>query len=148
MDNLRRQADEQEVTLRSQEDELSSKKQELEGLKQEESRLEQKQKESRDKLDDLTKNLRDTQLQISQAKAKITQLQEQHRQMNDAITVCDTAIESGDPSCVGDTSLDIEPEFRNPEYRKLATLEQVCLPLFLLPGKRGKLTQFTLWFYL
>jgi hypothetical protein len=63
---LRRQAEEQEQSLKSQEDELSSKKQELEGLKQEEAELEHQQKDSREQLESLTKNLQDTQLQISQ----------------------------------------------------------------------------------
>ncbi|KAK7864692.1 hypothetical protein R5R35_010951 [Gryllus longicercus] len=116
VDNLRRQADEQEQTLKVQEDELTSKKQELEGLKQEEANLEQQQKESRNKLDNLTKNLQDTQLQISQAKAKITHLQELHRQMNDAVQLYDTAIESGDATAVPDTTFSINPEFRDPEY--------------------------------
>nr|CAD7428704.1 unnamed protein product [Timema monikensis] len=119
VDNLRRQADEQEHTLKSQEDELNSKKQELEGLKQEEAGLAQQQKDSRNQLDNLTKNLQDTQLQISQAKAKITQLQEQHRQMNDAVVMYDSAISSGDTSSVGDASLNITPEFRDPEYSRI-----------------------------
>jgi septal ring factor EnvC (AmiA/AmiB activator) len=67
---LRRQAEEQEQSLKSQEDELSSKKQELEGLKQEEAKLERQQKDSREQLDNLTKNLQDTQLQISQVIGK------------------------------------------------------------------------------
>jgi seryl-tRNA synthetase len=67
---LRRQAEEQEQSLKSQEDELSSKKQELEGLKQEEAKLEHQQKDSREQLDNLTKNLQDTQLQISQVIGK------------------------------------------------------------------------------
>ncbi|XP_067001966.2 epidermal growth factor receptor substrate 15-like 1 isoform X2 [Anabrus simplex] len=120
VDNLRRQADEQEQTLRSQEEELSSKKQELEGLKQEEAKLEQQQKESRNQLENLTKSLQDTQLQISQAKAKITHLQEQHRQMNDAVAMYDLAISSGDASTVPDTSFNIAPEFRDPEYSRVA----------------------------
>ncbi|XP_049860000.1 epidermal growth factor receptor substrate 15-like 1 isoform X3 [Schistocerca gregaria] len=119
VDNLRRQADEQEMSLKAQEEELNSKKQELEGLKQEEARLEQQQKDSRNQLDNLTKNLQDTQLQISQVKAKITHLQEQHRQMNDAIAMYDTAITAGDTSTVVDTSLNIKPEFRDPEYLRI-----------------------------
>nr|CAD7260565.1 unnamed protein product [Timema shepardi] len=110
VDNLRRQADEQEHTLKSQEDELNSKKQELEGLKQEEAGLAQQQKDSRNQLDNLTKNLQDTQLQISQ---------EQHRQMNDAVVMYDSAISSGDTSSVGDASLNITPEFRDPEYSRI-----------------------------
>lgn len=49
----------------------------------------------------------------------ITQLQEQSRQMNDAITACNTAIEAGDASSVPDTALRINPEFRDPEISKL-----------------------------
>lgn len=63
---MRRQAEEQETSLKSQEEELSSKKQELEGLKQEEARLEHQQEDFRKKLDNLSQNLQDSQLQISQ----------------------------------------------------------------------------------
>lgn len=68
VDNLRRQAEEQETSLKSQEEELSSKKQELEGLKQEEARLEHQQEDFRKKLDNLSQNLQDSQLQISQVR--------------------------------------------------------------------------------
>lgn len=68
VDNLRRQAEEQESSLKAQEDELTNKKQELEGLKQEEMRLEQQQEESRKKLDTISQNLQESQLQISQVK--------------------------------------------------------------------------------
>lgn len=72
---------------------------------------------------------------VLQAKAKISQLQEQQRQMNDAIALCDNAIEAGDPSQVADTALRIDPEFRNPEYNFVAgirigetpTTQQVCI---------------------
>ncbi|PNF19457.1 Epidermal growth factor receptor substrate 15-like 1 [Cryptotermes secundus] len=120
VDNLRQQAEEQEQSLKSQEDELSSKKQELEGLKQEEAKLEHQQKDSREQLDNLTKNLQDTQLQISQAKAKITHLQEQHRQMKDAVSTYEAAISSGDAATVSEASLHIKPEFRDPEYSRIA----------------------------
>lgn len=55
-----------------------------------------------------------------QAKAKITHLQEQHRQMKDAVATYDSAISSGDASTVGDASLNIQPEFRDPEYTRIA----------------------------
>lgn len=54
-----------------------------------------------------------------QAKAKITLLQEQHHQMTDAISLADTAINTGDVSAVPDWSLSIEPEFRDPVIKKL-----------------------------
>lgn len=66
MDNLRKQADEQEVTLKIQEAELSSKKQELEELKILEHKLEKDQTEMGKKLDDLNNMLQNSQLQISQ----------------------------------------------------------------------------------
>lgn len=50
----------------------------------------------------------------------ITQLQEQTRQMNDAITACDTAITSGDIGSIPDISLRITPDFRDAEYKKLS----------------------------
>ncbi|XP_063238176.1 epidermal growth factor receptor substrate 15-like 1 isoform X2 [Bacillus rossius redtenbacheri] len=120
VDNLRRQAGEQEAALRAQEEELSSKKTELEGLRQEEARLEEQQRDFRGRLDGLTRNLQDTQLQISQAKAKITDLQEQHRQMNDAISAYDSALSSGDLSSLSDTMLNLSPEFRSPEFSRIA----------------------------
>lgn len=55
-----------------------------------------------------------------QAKAKITHLQEQHRQMKDAVAMYDTAISSGDASVISDASLNIKPEFRDPEYARIA----------------------------
>lgn len=50
----------------------------------------------------------------------ITQLEEQTRQMKDAITACDTAIDSGDPTTVPDVALRINPEFRDPSIQKLS----------------------------
>lgn len=116
MDKLRFQADEQAEVLKAQENELTSKKEQLENLRKEEERLEQQKLDSDAQLNRLTTNLQDTQLQISQAKAKITQLQEQQRQMNDAITACDSAIETGDANSVADTALRINPDFRNAEF--------------------------------
>lgn len=66
MDNLRKQADEQELTLKVQEAELSSKKQELEELKILEHKLEKDQSEMSKKLDELNNMLQNSQLQISQ----------------------------------------------------------------------------------
>ena len=57
---------------------------------------------------------------LLKAKAKITQLQEQHRQMKDAITTCDAAISSDDAVLVSDATLNLEPEFRDPEYNRVA----------------------------
>lgn len=39
--------------------------------------------------------------------------------MNDAITACDAAIESGDAASVADTVLKINPDFRDPQYTKI-----------------------------
>lgn len=55
--------------------------------------------------------------------------------MNDAIVACDSAIESGDGSIVSDTILNINPEFRDSQYRKISltngdTTKQVILFLF------------------
>ncbi|KAJ1523908.1 hypothetical protein ONE63_010459 [Megalurothrips usitatus] len=119
VDKLRMQADEQEQVLKAQEEELTSKKQELENLKQEETRLAQQQDQFKQKLESLTKGLQDSQLHISQAKAKITLLQEQRHQMTDALALYDTAINTSDVSGVPDWSLSIEPEFRDPDIKKL-----------------------------
>ena len=59
-------------------------------------------------------------ISFMQAKAKITHLQEQHRQMKDAVSMYDTAISSGDASVISDASLNIKPEFRDPEYARIA----------------------------
>jgi hypothetical protein len=40
--------------------------------------------------------------------------------MKDAVTACDSVISSGDASTVSDTSLNIKPEFRDPEYTRIA----------------------------
>lgn len=68
VDNLRRQADEQELTLKVQEADLSSKKQELEELKTLEHKLEKDQVEMGKRLDELNSMLQSSQLQISQVK--------------------------------------------------------------------------------
>ncbi|XP_018318653.1 epidermal growth factor receptor substrate 15-like 1 isoform X2 [Agrilus planipennis] len=119
VDKLRTQAAEQAEAVASQEAELNSKKQQLESLKQDEQMLEQRKNENAKKLENLTSNLQETQLTISQVKAMITQLQEQTRQMNDAITICDSAIDSNDPNVVPDASLRITPDFRGSEYKKI-----------------------------
>lgn len=52
-------------------------------------------------------------------KALTTQLQEQTRQINDAISHCEAAIQSGDVSQVPDTALRITADFRDSEYTRL-----------------------------
>lgn len=42
--------------------------------------------------------------------------------MNDAILSCDGAIELGDISQVPDATLRIKPEFRDPDYNKILTI--------------------------
>lgn len=42
----------------------------------------------------------------------VSQLQESQRQMTDALTMCKSAIEANDVSCVSDYSLKLEPDFR------------------------------------
>ncbi|XP_044744453.1 epidermal growth factor receptor substrate 15-like 1 isoform X2 [Coccinella septempunctata] len=113
VDKLRTQASEQAATVSAQESELNSKKQQLEGLKQEEERLEKELAESTNTLDNLTTSMQDSQLNISQAKALQTQLEEQTRQLSDAIKSCETAINSNDATLVPDTTLRINPDFRN-----------------------------------
>lgn len=39
--------------------------------------------------------------------------------MNDAITACDSAIESGDASSVPDTILSINPDYRDAQFKKI-----------------------------
>ncbi|CAH1163780.1 unnamed protein product [Phaedon cochleariae] len=119
VDKLRIQAAEQAEMVKAQETELNTKKEQLEGLRIEEQRLEKQKADSIKKLENLNSNLQETQISISQAKALITQLQEQTRQMNDAISACDMAIESGDTSQVADATLKIKPEFRDSEYKKM-----------------------------
>ncbi|KAL1501933.1 hypothetical protein ABEB36_007160 [Hypothenemus hampei] len=119
VDKLRVQANEQAELLASQEMELKSKKELLDGLKQEEQRLEDQKNDSLKKLETITTNLQETQLSISQVKALTTQLQEQSRQINDAISVCEAAILSGDPTQVTDAHLRIIADFRDFEYTRI-----------------------------
>lgn len=63
---LRSQADEQERTLKDQEDELNQRKQELDSLKAEETRLESSLKNSEVFHEELNSNLQETHLLISQ----------------------------------------------------------------------------------
>ncbi|XP_066150911.1 epidermal growth factor receptor substrate 15-like 1 isoform X2 [Euwallacea fornicatus] len=119
VDKLRAQANEQADLVAAQESELKTKKEQLDGLRQEEQRLEDQKNESLNKLQSMTSNLQETQLNISQVKALTTQLQEQSRQINDAISICEAAIQSGDLSVVPDTTLRISAEFRDAEYSRL-----------------------------
>lgn len=55
--------------------------------------------------------------------------------MNDAIAACDSAIENGDATVVPDTILNINPDFRDPQYMKLGltngdSTKQVLCSLF------------------
>jgi chromosome segregation ATPase len=67
---LRSQADEQERTLKDQEDELHQRKQELDSLKSEEQRLESSLKNSEIHHEELNSNLQETHLLISQVRYK------------------------------------------------------------------------------
>lgn len=67
---LRSQADEQERTLKDQEDELHQRKQELDNLKAEETRLESSLKNSEIHHEELNSNLQETHLLISQVSFK------------------------------------------------------------------------------
>lgn len=74
-------------------------------------------------------------INLFQVKAKITQVQEHQRQMNDFIALAESAITSGDASTVPDTSLNFQPEFRDPSYTKLVNGFQVkifCIKCFYL----------------
>lgn len=61
----------------------------------------------------------------SQVKAMVSQLQESQRQMNDALTMCKSAIEANDVSYVSDYSLKLEPDFR--EARTVFEPKEVVL---------------------
>lgn len=52
-------------------------------------------------------------LSCVQIKAFVTQLEENQRQMNDALAICQTAIDNNDPTHASYYSLKIEPEFRD-----------------------------------
>ncbi|XP_050294330.1 epidermal growth factor receptor substrate 15-like 1 isoform X2 [Anthonomus grandis grandis] len=118
VDKLRAQANEQAELVATQETELKSKKEQLDGLRQEEQTLENQKNDYLKKLESLTSNLQETQLNISQVKALTTQLQEQTRQINDAIVLCENAIEMGDASQVPEQALRIAADFQ--EYSRLA----------------------------
>lgn len=59
----------------------------------------------------------------------ISQLQEQTRQMTDAISLCDIALQAGDASNVAETSLRISPEFRESQYTKVGMNHEDCIPI-------------------
>lgn len=69
---------------------------------------------------------------LFQIKALVTQLEENQRQMNDALAVCQSAIEANDPSQASYFSLKIEPDFR--EAKKALDPKPVCI--FALVGVR------------
>lgn len=77
-------------------------------------------------------------------------MQEQTRQMNDAISACDAAIESGDATSVGDTILKINPDFRDPQYTRIAMVngdstKQVCIVIGFVENLKYRVT-FLEWF--
>ncbi|XP_046445364.1 epidermal growth factor receptor substrate 15-like 1 isoform X2 [Daphnia pulex] len=102
---FRTQAEEQENTLRTQEAEVAAKKQELNNLRSEELRMEQQMQAASLQLDKLQNTLQDTHLQISQIKARMTVLQEHQHQIDEALVAYDEALETGDPSRLGDNVL-------------------------------------------
>ncbi|KAF0760905.1 epidermal growth factor receptor substrate 15-like 1 isoform X1, partial [Aphis craccivora] len=119
VDNLRRQADEQELTLKVQEADLSSKKQELEELKTLEHKLEKDQAEMGKRLDELNSMLQNSQLQISQFKNKVNQLEENKRQMENTIESTEKALAEGNVYAIPDSLLTFNLEFRDLECSRL-----------------------------
>lgn len=119
VDNLRIQADEQELTLKVQEAELSSKKQELEELKSLEHKLEKDQAQMSKKLDELNNMLQNSQLQISQFKNKVNQLEENKRQMENTIDSTEKALIEGNAYAIPDSLLTFNFEFRDLECSRL-----------------------------
>lgn len=113
VDKLRQQAAEQASTVASQEAELSSRKEQLESLKQEEQKLQNELDSNIKTLDHLASSMQESQLNISQAKALQVILEEQNRQITDAITMCEQAINSNDVSQVPDSYLNVKAEFRD-----------------------------------
>ncbi|XP_073999615.1 epidermal growth factor receptor pathway substrate 15 isoform X2 [Rhodnius prolixus] len=119
VDKLRKDAEEQATLVRSQEDELLSRRKELEALLQEETKLENENIEQSRKLSSLCNFLQESQLNISQIRSIIVTIQEQQRQLKEAIEVVDTAIVNNETSTVPNRFLDLEPQFRDPSYKRL-----------------------------
>ena len=116
VDKLRTQANEQADLVANQEKELSDKSGELDLLRNEEQQLEMKRFGSEQKLNDLTNKFQESQLNISQIKSKIAQFQDYQRQLENAVEVCDNALETEDYSVVPELVLQIEPEFKRSEF--------------------------------
>uniref|UniRef100_A0A023F0U2 Putative synaptic vesicle protein ehs-1 n=2 Tax=Triatoma infestans TaxID=30076 RepID=A0A023F0U2_TRIIF len=119
VDKLRKDAEEQASLVRSQEDELLTRRKELEALLQEETKLENENMEQSRKLSSLCNFLQESQLNISQIRSIIVTIQEQQRQLKEAIEVVDTAIINNDTSTVPNRYLNLEPQFRDPSYKRL-----------------------------
>ncbi|XP_032791226.1 epidermal growth factor receptor substrate 15-like 1 isoform X1 [Daphnia magna] len=102
---FRTQAEEQENTLRTQEAEVAAKKQELNNLRSEELQMEQRMQAATLQLDKLQTTLQDSHLQISQIQSRMMVLQEHQRQVDEALAAYDEALETGDPSQLGDNVL-------------------------------------------
>lgn len=107
---------------------MAAKKQELTDLRSEETRMEQQLQSTTLQLEKLQTTLQDTQLQISQIKgacvgrhqmlkdfwnlmdlvlhsARVTVLQEHQHQVDEALSAYNEALESGDPTELGDNVL-------------------------------------------
>lgn len=138
---IRDQCQKQEEAIREQEGELNSKRSELQKLKDEESALELEYDKNRHDVENLSKKLQDTQLQICQVKSLVTQLEESQRQMNDALALCKTALETNDPNYVSYYSLKLEPDFREAK----TALEKKPVSILLNPNV---CLEFVFFFYL
>ncbi|KAK9497930.1 hypothetical protein O3M35_003828 [Rhynocoris fuscipes] len=123
VDKLRKDAEEQAILVKSQEDELMSKKKELEALMQEESKLFAEHTAQTEKLTSLCEYLQKSQLTISQIKSMLVTLEEQKRQFMEAIEIVDAALVKNDCSAVPSRYLDLEPQFRDSSYRKILNNE-------------------------
>jgi len=95
---LRGQADEQEASLKAQEDEVNSKKLELEVLVAEENNLNSGIAITSKEINNLIKTLADIDYLLGETKGKVTELEEAETHMGEATTRFDKVLQSDDPS--------------------------------------------------
>ncbi|KAB7495727.1 hypothetical protein Anas_08224, partial [Armadillidium nasatum] len=110
---LRTQVDEQESSLKAQEEEVMSKQKELNDLRAQEMELEVSVLSMKKEIEKMTNKQQETLLYISQ----IEELQDQEHHMTEVITAFDSAISAGDATTLSESSLmEVHPNFNDPYY--------------------------------
>merc|ERR1719278_1274925 len=95
---LRGQAEEQEQSLKVQEEEVHSKKRELDVLIEEEVKLNNEIKKSQKEMENLVKSLSDVEMLLAETTGKCTEYEELEAHLNEASRRFDQVLESSDES--------------------------------------------------